>query len=183
VKLIRDFLAFFKPTDADASIWLAAYGVHPIDVDQLKNSRLTEQTETDRISDASTHPRPIAEPPIPFPAGIHPDITWVRRNALTPKRYWSDYPETLAALAGQSPFRLLESSQPDGCDPLQAWDQSKLISSMSELSTALVEMREESRFNLPESSSDERARVGIADLIGAMILVAAALLLIQRLFF
>jgi hypothetical protein len=54
---------------------------------------------------------------------------------------------------------------------------------MSELSTALVEMREESRFNLPESSSVERARVGIADLIGAMILVAAALLLIQRLFF
>jgi hypothetical protein len=145
VKLIRDFLAFFKPTDADASIWLAAYGVHPINVDQLKNSRLTEQTETDRISDTSTHPRPIAEPPIPFPVGIHPDIIWVRRNALTPKRYWPDYPETLAALARQSPLQVLESSQLDRYDSSKGSDQSKLISSTSELSTAFVEMLEESR--------------------------------------
>jgi hypothetical protein len=184
VKLIRDFLAFFKPTDADASVLLAAYGVHAIDVDQLKNSRLTEQTETDRTSDTLTDRQPIAEPSIPFPIGIHPDITWMPRTAFTPKRCWPHYPDALAALARQSSLQVPESLHSDRYDPANRSDQSKLISSTStDLSIAFVEMTERSRFALSESSSVEGARIGIAEIIGAVIMVAVALLLIQRLFF
>ena len=186
VKLIRDFLAFFKPTDADASVLFTAYGVHTIDVEQLQSSRSAEQTETDRASDTLTHRQSIAEPPIPFPIGIRSDITWMRRIALTPKRRYTDYPETLARLAAQSPVQVSESSQPDrhGDDRSKGSDQSKPNSSTpANLSTAFVEMVEQCRFDLPESSSEERDHIGIPDIIGAVTLVAAVLLLIQRLIF
>ena len=67
VKLIRDFLAFFKPTDADASVLLIAYGIHTIDLDQLQSCRSAEQTEGDRTSDRLPHRQQIAEPPSLFP--------------------------------------------------------------------------------------------------------------------
>ena len=186
MKLIRDFLAFFKPTDADSSVLLTAYGIHTIDAEPLKSSRSAEQTETDRASDTLTHRQPIAEPPIPFPIGIRSDITWMRRIALTPKHRHTDYPETLARLTPQSPVQVSESSQPDrhGDDRSKGSDQSKPNSSTpANLSTAFVEMVEQCRFDLPESSSEERDHIGIPDIIGAVTLVAAVLLLIQRLIF
>jgi hypothetical protein len=186
VKLIRDLLAFFKPTDADASVLLTAYGIHTIDADQLQHCPSAEQTETDRTSDTLTHRQPIAEPPIPFPIGIRSDITWMRRIALTPKRRYTDYPETLARLASQSPMQVLESSHPDrhGDGRSNGSDQSKLNSSApANLSNAFFEMVERCSFDLPESSSEERDHIGIPDIIGAVILVAAVLLLIQRLIF
>ena len=186
VKLIRDFLAFLKPTDADASVLLTAYGAHTIGVDQLQSCRSAEQTETDRTSDTSTHRQSIAEPPIPVPIGIHSDITWMRRTVLTPKRRYTSYPETLDGLAAQSPIQILESSHPDrhGEDRLNGSDQSELKSSTpANLSNAFAEMVERCRFDLPESSSGDRDHTGIPDIIGAVILVAAVLLLIQRLIF
>jgi hypothetical protein len=186
VKLIRDFLAFFKPTDADASVLLTAYGTHVIDVDQLQSCRSAEQTETDRTSDTSTHRQSIAEPPIPVPIGIHSDITWLRRTVLTPKRRYTNYPETLDGLAAQSPIQVLESSHPDrhGDDRSNGSDQSELESSTpANPSNAFAEMVERCRFDLPESSSEDRDHMGIPDIIGAVILVAAVLLLIQRLIF
>lgn len=186
MKLIRDFLAFFKPTDADSSVLLTAYGIHTIDAEPLKSSRSAEQTETDRASDTLIRRQPIAEPPIPVPIGICSDITWIRQTASTSKRRYSDYPETLARLAAQSPMQVLEPSQRDRHrdDRSNGSDQPKLNSSTpANLSNAFAEMVEQCRFDLPESSSEERDHIGIPDIIGAVILVGAVVLLIQRLIF
>lgn len=186
VKLIRDFLAFFKPTDTDASVLLTAYGIHTIGLDQLQSCRSAEQTETARTSGIPTHRQSIADPPIPVPIGIHSDIAWMRRTVLRPERRDTDFPEKLDGLAVQSPIQILESSHPDRHveDRSNGSDQSKLKSSTpANLSNAFAEMVERCRFDLPESSSEDRDHMGIPDTIGAVILVAAVLLLIQRLIF
>jgi hypothetical protein len=186
VKLIRDFLAFFKPTDADASVLLTAYGIQTIDVERLESSRSADQTETDRASDRLTHRQPIAEPPLPVPIGIRSDITWIRRTAITPKRHRTDYPETLDRLAARSSIQVLQSSHPDRRedDRSNGSNQSKSTSSTpANLSNAFADMVEQCRFDLPESSSEERDRIGIPDIIGAVIIVGAVVLLIQRFIF
>ena len=82
-------------------------------------------------------------------------------------------------------MQALESSHSDQHrdDPSKGSDQSKLNSSRpADLGTAFAEMVEHCSFDLPESSSVERAHIGIAEIIGAVIVVGAVLLLIQRLF-
>jgi hypothetical protein len=51
--IVRDFLAFFRFTEADACTILSAYGLHAFEVDRLKNERLIEQEKTDGIGDGT----------------------------------------------------------------------------------------------------------------------------------
>jgi hypothetical protein len=82
-RIVQDFLALFRFTEADACALLSAYGLHALEVDRIQNSR-NEEKETSGSSGTLSHRQRIGEHPGPFPIGVHPDFT--RTNWTTASR-------------------------------------------------------------------------------------------------
>jgi len=99
-RIVQDFLAFFRFTEADACTILSAYGLHANEVDGLQNNRPNEQEETGGSLRTVSHRKRIGEPPGPIPLGIHPDFT--RANWTTASRNPVSRP---CKIADQSQFR------------------------------------------------------------------------------
>jgi hypothetical protein len=73
--IVKNFLAFFRFTEADARTLLSAYGLDALDVDRLQNNRSDEQRETGGSLRKVSHHMRLGEPPLPIPIGIHPDFS------------------------------------------------------------------------------------------------------------
>jgi hypothetical protein len=73
--IVKNFLAFFRFTEADACTLLSAYGLDILDVDRLQNNRSDEKKETGGSSRKVSHGKQLGEPPWPIPIGVHPDFS------------------------------------------------------------------------------------------------------------
>jgi hypothetical protein len=73
--IVRNFLLFFRFTEADACALLSAYGIHALEVDRLQNNRPDEQKETNGSLEKVSHRKLTGQPPGPIPIGVHPDFT------------------------------------------------------------------------------------------------------------
>jgi hypothetical protein len=70
--IFQKFLAFFRFTEADASVLLSAYGLHELELDRRKNNHPNEPKESSGGMEALSHCKRAAEPPAPIPVGVHP---------------------------------------------------------------------------------------------------------------
>jgi|ERR1700756_4339444 hypothetical protein len=103
-RIVRDFLAFFRFTEADACALLSAYGRYALEVDRLQKSRPIVQKETSGSFGKTGHRKRIGEPPGPIPIGIHPDFT--QANWTTASRNQVSRP---CKVANQSQLRRRQS--------------------------------------------------------------------------
>jgi hypothetical protein len=83
-RIVQDFLAFFRFTEADASALLSAYGRYPLEADRLQNNHPIVQKKTSGSLGETSHRKRIGEPSGPMPIGVHPDFT--RENWTTASR-------------------------------------------------------------------------------------------------
>ena len=72
---VKNLLAFFRFTEADARTLLSAYGLDIPDVDRLQNNRSDEKKETGGSLRTVSHRKQLGEPPRPIPIGVHPDFS------------------------------------------------------------------------------------------------------------
>jgi hypothetical protein len=83
-RMVQDFLAFFRFTEADASALLSAYGRYALEADRLQNNRPIAQKKTSGSLGETSHRKRIGEPSGPIAIGVHPDFT--RGNWTTASR-------------------------------------------------------------------------------------------------
>jgi hypothetical protein len=79
-RIVQDFLAFFRFTEADAIALLSAYGRYALEADRLQDNRPIVQKKTSGILGETNHRKRIGEPSWPIAIGVHPDFTrgnWV----------------------------------------------------------------------------------------------------------
>jgi hypothetical protein len=70
--IVQKFLAFFRFTEADASVLLSAYGFYVVESDRLQNNHLNEPKEGSEGMGELSHCQRAAEPPAPILIGVHP---------------------------------------------------------------------------------------------------------------
>ena len=76
-KLVRNFLASFRGTEADACALLSAYGFYAFELDRLHDVRSIEQKASRQKSVGSTHGRWNGSSIGPISIGVHPDLAQV----------------------------------------------------------------------------------------------------------
>ena len=70
--IVQKFLAFFRFTEADASVLLSAYGLYELELDRRQNNHPNEPKEASGGMGALSHCKRAAEPPPPILIGVHP---------------------------------------------------------------------------------------------------------------
>ncbi|MBV8414348.1 MAG: hypothetical protein JO251_03970 [Verrucomicrobia bacterium] len=70
--IVQKFVAFFRFTEADASVLLSAYGLHGLELDRRQNNYPNEPKEASGGMEALSHCKRAAEPPAPISIGVHP---------------------------------------------------------------------------------------------------------------
>ena len=70
--IVQKFLAFFRLTEADASVLLSAYGLHVLALDRLQNDHRNEPKKASGGMGELSHGKRSVEPPMPIPIGVHP---------------------------------------------------------------------------------------------------------------
>src|SRR5271165_3654444 len=85
-RIVQDFLAFFRFTEADACalLLISAYGCYALEADRPQNNRPIVQKKTSGSLRETSHRKRIGEPSGPIPIGVHPDFT--RGNWTTASR-------------------------------------------------------------------------------------------------
>jgi hypothetical protein len=74
-KILQDFLAFFRFTEADAIALASAYGRYALEADRLQDNRPIVQKKTSGSLEETNHRQRIGEPSGPIAIGVHPDFT------------------------------------------------------------------------------------------------------------
>jgi hypothetical protein len=74
-RIVQDFLAFFRFTEADAIALLSAYGRYALEADRLQDNRPIVQKKTSGSLGETNHRKRIGEPSGPIAIGVHPDFT------------------------------------------------------------------------------------------------------------
>jgi hypothetical protein len=74
-RIVQDFLAFFRFTEADAAALLSAYGCYAIEGDRLQDNHPMVQKKTSGSFGETTHRERIGKPSEPIAIGVHPDLT------------------------------------------------------------------------------------------------------------
>jgi hypothetical protein len=84
--IVKNLLAFFRFTEADARTLLSAYGLDALDVDPQQNNRSDERRETGGSLRGVSHHVRLGEPPLPIPIGVHPDFSSVNWTIASRKQ-------------------------------------------------------------------------------------------------
>src|SRR4029077_11851140 len=91
-KIVHDFLAFFRFTEADAGALLSAFGLNALELDRLLNNHPNEQKETSGSLGGGkpSHADRLASAPIPI--GVHPNFTRANWTTLSRKHVYRFIP-------------------------------------------------------------------------------------------
>jgi hypothetical protein len=72
--MVRNVLAFFRGTEADACALLSAYGLYALELDRLQDKRSIEERASSAKSVGLTHSKWNGWSIGPIPIGVHPDL-------------------------------------------------------------------------------------------------------------
>jgi hypothetical protein len=180
---IQDLLTFFRFTQAEAFALLSAYGLHALEQDRLQNDRPDKPKETDGSLGTVSHCKPISDPPVPIPLGVHPDFTRVHWRAASRKqvhRYHPEPPSSLSPLQRREPTLAPPPLKPESTRRWNEPDQStKDLLTPADLDTAFEKILEGCCIDWPERLATEKFGVGIAELVAAAFVLAALVVLAQ----